>query len=99
MQTSLNIVIGKILTTAAKRKASNIHLAVSAYPALRIDEELIELEDEQMITKDFIEKLTEDWLDAEQKQELEKKKEVVVVKVVAKRFRVRVSFFFQKNVL
>ncbi len=43
MESILNATISKILTTAAKRKASNIHLTVGAYPTLRISEDLIVL--------------------------------------------------------
>ena len=99
MEASLNIVINKILTAAAKRKASNIHLTVGAYPALRIDEELVELKDEQIITNDFIKKIADSWLDAEQKKELEQNKEIILVRELAKQFRLKINFFYQKSFL
>lgn len=99
METSLNIVITKILTTAAKRKASNIHLTVGAYPALRIDEELVELRDLPLITHDFIKSLVEIWLDSQQKEDLAANKEITLVKELGKKFRLKVDFFFQKKFL
>jgi len=99
MEASLNIVINRILGTAAKRKASNIHLTVGAYPALRIDDQLSELKDEEIITDSFIKKLAADWLDAEQKKELDQEKKIIFVKEIGKKFRLKVNFFFQKKFL
>lgn len=99
MSTNLNIILNKILTTAAKRKASGIHLTVGSYPTLRIDEKLVELEEEEMVTGDFIEKLAESWLEAKQKEQLSQKKEIIFVKELGKKFRIKVNFFFQKNFL
>lgn len=99
METSLNIFINKILTAAAKGRASNIHLTVGAFPALRIDEDLVELKDEQIITNDFIKKLADGWLDDGQRKELAQEKEVTFIREVSKKFRIKVNFFFQKNFL
>ncbi|MFA5021893.1 MAG: PilT/PilU family type 4a pilus ATPase [Patescibacteria group bacterium] len=99
MEASSNIIINKILTAAAKQRASNVHLTVGAYPTLRIDEELFELKDEQIITNDFVIKLADGWLETDQKKILDEKREVVFVKEIAKQFRVKVAFFFQKNFL
>ena len=99
MEASTSLIISRILTTAAKRRASNIHLTVNSYPALRIDEELVELNEEQVITNDFIKTLADDWLDEKQKKELEEKKEIIFVKEIAKQLRIKVSLFFQKGFL
>lgn len=99
MEISFNILINKILTAAAKQKAVNVHLTVGAYPMLRIDDELIEISDTQIITNDFIEKVVETWLSPEQKQELEKNKSVTLVKDLDKRFRIKINLFFQKGFL
>ncbi len=99
MEATLNIIINNILTAAAKRKASTVHLTVGAYPALRIDEELVELKDEQIVTNDFVKKLANDWLNNDQKKQLEHEKEIIFVKEVAERFRIKVNFFFQKSFL
>ena len=99
MEAAFNATISKILTTAAKRKASNIHMTVGAYPTLRVDENLVELEDEKIVTESFVEKLVDAILDAEQKKVLTAKKEVSFVKELADRFRIRVNVFYQKGFL
>ncbi|MBI3290681.1 PilT/PilU family type 4a pilus ATPase [Candidatus Falkowbacteria bacterium] len=99
METALNVFIDKLLTTSAKRQASNIHLTVSSYPALRINDELIELADEEVITDSFIRKLADGWLNDEQKKTLEEEREIVLTKEIGKKFRVKINFFFQKEFL
>lgn len=86
MEASLNIIVNRILTTAAKRRALNIHLTVGAYPALRIDDELVELSDEQIITNDFIKKLAAAWLSEEQQKSSKKKKKLFLSKRSVKIF-------------
>lgn len=99
MDASLTIIVNKILTTAAKRKASIIHFAVGVYPVLRIDDALVELKDEKVVTKDFINSLASSWLDTEQKKELAREKEITFVKNIEKKFRLKIDFFFQKKSL
>ena len=94
---SANIVVNNVLTAAAKRKASHVHLTVGAYPALRIDGELEELKDESVVTNDLIQQMVANWLDEDQKAILEKEKEIVISREVNKKFRLKISFFFQKN--
>jgi len=45
MDTSFNLAVNKVLTEAAKRKASHVHLAVGSLPVLRVDDALVELPD------------------------------------------------------
>ena len=99
MEASLNIFIDKLLTTAAKRQASHIHLSASSYPTLRINDELVELTDEKIITADFIKEIALAWLNDSQKQVLERDKSIILAQVVAKKFRVKINFFFQKGFL
>lgn len=99
MEAALSIVINKILTTAAKRKATIIHFTVGAYPVLRVDDELIELQEEPVVTKEFVSSLASGWLDDVQKKELTAAKEIIFIKSIDKQFRLKVNFFFQKRVL
>ena len=99
MDTSLNVVINKILMAAAKQRASYIHLTVGAYPSLRVDDKLVELETENVITNDFVKKIADDWLDDVQKKILEQEKIVTFTKEIGKKFRLKANFFFQKKFL
>ncbi len=97
MDASLNVVISKIFTAAAKGRATDIHLSVGTYPMLRIDENLVELKDEKIITKDFMEKFVEAVLDQEQKKVLLAEKNVVFIERLADKFRFKINIFYQKD--
>jgi len=99
MEVTFNIAINKILTAAARRRASHIHFTVGAYPVLRIDDNLVELQDEPIITSSFLKQLADAWLLPEQKKELEEKRAILFFKAVDKNFRLRVNFFYQKSFL
>jgi len=99
METSLNAIVSQILTAAAKRRASNIHLIVGAYPTLRIDDELVELKEEPIITESFMKKFVDVVLSEPQKEELAEAKEISFIKDFAERFRFKVSIFYQKQFL
>ncbi|OGY45018.1 MAG: hypothetical protein A3A24_03055 [Candidatus Buchananbacteria bacterium RIFCSPLOWO2_01_FULL_46_12] len=99
MQGSANIILNRILITAAKRKASSVHLSVNAYPTLRVDSELVELKEEVVLTREFLERFAEEFLDENQKKELETNKGVIFVREFAGKFRFKVNLFYQKGVL
>ena len=97
MASSVTILLNKILTEAAKRHASTIHLTVGAYSALRVDEELVELPAEELIDRPLMEKMVETLLDDVQRQQFEQQRSISVVQTVADKFRLRVNFFYQKG--
>ncbi len=71
-----SITFQRILTTAAGWHASDIHFVVGNQPTLRIDGKLKILEDEQIITPDFIELVTKTVLNEQQRQQLLAQKDV-----------------------
>ena len=99
MEASLTVAITRILTAAAKRKASIIHFTVGSFPVFRIDDDLVDIKDEEVVTKDFIDSLATGWLDDVQKKELVDRKELTIIKAIEKKFRIKVNFFFQKKSL
>lgn len=91
--------ISDILTVAAKRKASYVHLTLGAYPILRIDDELLELRDEQAISQEFMEMFVSKLLTDEQRQALAADKELTCLKDLDGKLRFKVTIFYQKNSL
>ena len=53
------IIINRILTSVAEYNASDLHLSVGNPPMLRVDNELVPLREEQVITPDLIEKFAQ----------------------------------------
>lgn len=97
MDSSVSITLNKLLTAAAKRKASDIHFTVNAFPALRIDEDLIQLKEEELVTSDFTKALAEGILNEDQKNIFTKEKEITFVKTLDKKFRLKIHIFLQKQ--
>ncbi|XOU93996.1 MAG: type IV pilus twitching motility protein PilT [Candidatus Kerfeldbacteria bacterium] len=89
----------KILSVVAEQRASDLHLSVGSVPIIRLDDKLITLENEDVITKEFIQGFVDDLLDKDQKKTLEEKKEVVLAYQFQKRARFRINIFYQKGVL
>ena len=97
MAVTLQSILNRVLTEAAKRRASTIHLTVGAPPMLRLDEELLDVPETEVLTREFMEKLAESILDDAGRQQLSSQKSLSIVKTVADRFRLKMNFFFQKG--
>ncbi len=99
MKTSINLIVARILATAAKRKASDVHLIAGSPPILRIDNKLSELKEEEIITKEFIAEFAGFILNAKQKEVLEKERELSVVFVFEGKVRMKINLYYQKGTL
>jgi len=97
MQTTLNITLNRILTTMAERQGSDLHLVVGSRPMMRLHEDLLEMEEEEIITKDFIQGVLDLILTAEQKQLLGSRKEIIFAYDFGDRARFRIDVFYQKG--
>ncbi|MDP2695763.1 MAG: PilT/PilU family type 4a pilus ATPase [bacterium] len=99
MTTQNKLIIDRILSTMAEQKASDLHFSVGSAPVIRLNNKLISLDNEEIITKEFISDFVKNLLDEDQKKTLEQKKEVVLAFQFQKRARFRVNVFYQKGVL
>jgi len=95
--TGSQLTFKRILSTVAEYKASDLHLTVSNPPILRVDTKLVPLEKESVVTPDFVEAALSTLLNDEQKNILEKEKEIVFAYSLEDRARFRVTIFYQKG--
>lgn len=93
----MSLVIARIITTAAKRRASDIHLSMGNRPIVRVDDNLAELQEESIITKNFISGFLESIVDKYQKEVLEREKNISFVYLFQEKIRLRVNVFYQKG--
>lgn len=91
------IFLNKVLTEAAKRNASSLHLTIGSAPMIRINGRLSVLEEENMITAEMAEKIIDSFASREEKAALAENKEIVLVKTFAGNFRFRINIFYQKD--
>lgn len=90
--------LNRILTSAVKHHASDLHLVVGKQPVIRVDDKLISLE-EEVLTADFLKQLTEDLLNQEQKENLNQAKEITFIYNLAEQARFKANAFYQKGCL
>jgi len=99
MQSGASINLQRILTTAAEYRASDLHFTVGNPPILRVDGKLVVLEQEQVVTPDFMDLVAEMLLTKEQRAQLELNREIVVAFTLENKIRFKVSMFFQRGFL
>lgn len=97
MSSQTDILFQRILTTATTRGASDVHLSVGHPPFLRIDGALVALEDEGVLSPAVLEEFMESVLDESAKQELALKKQVIVVRSMGARLRLKVEAHYQQG--
>lgn len=94
-QSGLNI--KQLFILAEKRKASDLHLLVGEPPILRIDGELINLDEYPRLTKDSIKKHIFSILTPFQQQKLEKEKELDISYQTEDETRFRINIHYEKE--
>lgn len=97
MQTTDNSTLNRLLTTVARQNASDLHLTVGTPPVVRQEGELYQLENEEVITVNFLERVMEGMLEDREKKILGEEKEVMFTKTFYKIIRARVHIYQQKG--
>jgi twitching motility protein PilT len=98
MSTVDTLLIKKIITTAARKNATDIHLTAGNNPFLRINGQLNVLSEIEVLTPEILEEVVDYFLTKEQKEILSAKKEITFVYSDSESaLRFRVNIFFQKG--
>ncbi|MDD5031958.1 MAG: ATPase, T2SS/T4P/T4SS family [Patescibacteria group bacterium] len=92
-----SIFLNRILAEAVKKGASSLHFSVGSQPVVRVDDKLILMEKESILTSEWLDKIIESFVSEEEAKKFKEEKEVVVVKTFGGDFRFRVNIFYQKN--
>lgn len=87
----------ELLTIAAKENASDLHLAVGRRPTLRVDGVLVPLAKEAILTPESAAGIITAMLTDEQKDKLEKQRQVDFAYAFEDKARFRVNVYFQRG--
>ena len=87
----------QIFEIAVKENASDVHIVVGEPPILRINGELHQIKDAELFTAEAVQKLVYDILSAEQKERLEREKELDLSYQIQDGSRLRVNCHFEKG--
>jgi len=93
-----SILLNRILSEMAKKNGSDLHLAVGSPPMIRVDGKFAVLADQEMMTSEILNKITETFLSQEEVIKLKENRSLVLVKNIAN-FRFRINIFYQKGLL
>src|SRR3989338_8334707 len=99
MSTSDSLVLHKLLTTVAEYKASDLPLSVGNPPMMRVDGKLLPVEGQDLVTSEFVEKFADIMITANQRAQLQQKRELLTSWVFDERVRFRAHMFYQDNLL
>lgn len=96
---SASLTIAKLLTDAAKRKASDIHLVPGSPPTVRVDGSLQELEGSETVSKETVESVLTELADPAKRKQLESQRSIRFVVLYEDRLRLRVNAFYTRGTL
>ncbi|PJE58471.1 MAG: type IV pili twitching motility protein PilT, partial [Candidatus Portnoybacteria bacterium CG10_big_fil_rev_8_21_14_0_10_36_7] len=99
MSVGQELTIKNILTEAVKRGASDLHFSVGNNPILRIDDNLLSLDDQPVVTQEFMQELVDFLLVADQKKKLTTNREIVLAYNFDDNLRFKINIFYQRGVL
>lgn len=99
MQTTQNIIAKRLLALTAERQASDLLLVVGNKPVVRVAGVLITLEEEEVVTEDFLEGLIDNILTEELKKKLDQEKELIFGYDFIDQNRFRVDINKQRGLL
>jgi twitching motility protein PilT len=85
----------RLLVSAFKRGASDLHLVPARFPYLRIDGELVPISDEGLLPAKEIERLIFSILEPEEQKRLDKYKDIDFSLSIGNQMRFRVNVYFQ----
>ncbi|OIO49598.1 MAG: hypothetical protein CO042_01585 [Parcubacteria group bacterium CG_4_9_14_0_2_um_filter_41_8] len=89
----------KWLAIMGSRKATDLHLSVGNVPMIRIDGKIAPLEEEEIVSQERIQVIVDHLLTEEEKQILEKEKQVVLSRTLKKVMRFRIHVFYSRSFL
>jgi len=93
-----SIFLNRILSDLVQKNGSDLHLAVGSPPMLRINDEFVSLANQEMLTNEMINKITETFLEPDEIVNLKRTKGIVLVKNISN-FRFSINVFYQKRLL
>ncbi|MFH0923932.1 MAG: type IV pilus twitching motility protein PilT [Candidatus Falkowbacteria bacterium] len=91
------MIIKQLFKIAAENKASDLHLVAGLPPTLRVDGELIKIEDKKPLTGSEIEQMAFSIITEEQKKIFVESKELDFSYEIEYKFRFRVNIHYEKN--
>jgi twitching motility protein PilT len=89
----------KMLVTAAKKDATDLHLTVGSPPMMRVDGVLEQIEGEEILTSLKIERIVASTTTPDQRERLATDRDIVIMNIFDNKIRAKVHIFYQEGSL
>ncbi len=99
MDTAETLLFRNMLVNAAKRDSTDLHLTIGSLPVARIDGALQPLEGEDVMTALKIERIVDSVINRQQRELLDKNRDIVIIKVFDGKIRAKIHIFYQEGTL
>lgn len=97
MTTSIEINFFQLLTSAIEQKASELYITPAQYPFIRVDGQLKNLTEKEIITADFIYEVINLILTQKEREILEREREIILAKDINKLGRFKIRILYEKD--
>jgi len=97
MSAQSSILLNKIINHIIKAGATRLHLEVGSKPVMRVDRQLITLEEEPVLVPEFLQDIVNILLSKDEIVEFEKNKSIVLTHTFEGRIRFKIHIFYQKE--
>lgn len=91
--------LNELINQAIKENALVIYFNIGSYPVIKINDNLKDLTEKPILTKEFLNTISESILSEEQRKRLALKKEITIAHSWSDDIRFLANFFYQKNSL
>lgn len=99
MDTVETIAFRNLLVAAAKREATDLHLTVGSPPMIRVGGALQPVEGEDVMTAVKIERIVDSLITQQQRERLERARDLVFMNVFDDKIRTKIHVFYQESFL
>lgn len=99
MDTVQTLALRRIITEAAKKEASDLHMSVGSRPMYRVDGTLRPMDDEDVLTQDILHEITAALTTEAQRALLEEKRDLIFTHVFENKVRTKMHLFYQEGFL
>ncbi|MBI2411538.1 MAG: hypothetical protein HYV32_06630 [Candidatus Kerfeldbacteria bacterium] len=97
MNTADQFTIQKILSLAETYHATVLHLSVGNPPMIRVNEQLVALPEQNVLTPSFVQEVVISWLDPAEQERLQREKQITVAKSLENKKRFKIAVFYQQG--
>lgn len=97
MKTTDQLSIDRLLSKVVDLGATDLHLSAGNPPTVRMEGKLRPMDNEQLVTSDFLQTLKVAWVGPDDEKRLQEEREVIFTKSFKDRMRFRIHVLFQQG--